>query len=116
MQADPNYPPPLMSQASSGASPVLQKRKGPSRHPPLKATPLLMKKKPRGRWLGVEKSKGKELWWITVRVALHLLRKLHQLCHWAACYQVIPCPMLAACGSHITGWLGCTQHACLHSD
>ncbi|DBB15170.1 TPA: hypothetical protein ACH3X3_004175 [Trebouxia sp. C0006] len=86
-QADPNYPPPLMSQASSGASPVLQKRKGPSRHPPLKATPLLMKKKPRGRWLGVEKSKGKELWWITVRVALHLLRKLHQLCHWAACYQ-----------------------------
>ncbi|KAL0055191.1 hypothetical protein WJX82_008551 [Trebouxia sp. C0006] len=50
-QADPNYPPPLMSQASSGASPVLQKRKGPSRHPPLKATPLLMKKKPRGSML-----------------------------------------------------------------
>ena len=92
--------PPLMSQASSGTSPVLQKRKGATRHLAAKATALLVKKKPRGWWLMVEKSKGKKLWWVTARrrrrVRLHLLRKLHKLCHRVARHQVTPLHMLHA--------------------
>ncbi len=86
---------------------MMQKRKGPSRHPPLKATPLLVKKKPIGKWLVVEKSKGRKLWWVTARRRgrLHLLRKLHQLCHWAACHQVTPCPLLYARESIVTSYL-----------
>ncbi len=107
-------PPPLMSHASSGTSPVVQKRKGPSRHPPLKATPLLVKKKPIGRWLVVEKSKGRKLWWVTTR-RRGRLNLLHQLCHWAACHQVTPCLVLYAFDVGLLSqviWLTLSKGAC----
>jgi len=107
-------PPLLLNQASRGTSPVMQKRKGPSRHPPLKATPLLVKKKPIGKWLVVEKSKGRKLWWVTAR-RRGRLHRLHQLCHWAACHQVTPCLVLYAFDVGVLTqaiWLTLSKGAC----
>ena len=39
---------------------------------------------------------------------MHRLRKLHQLCHWAACHQVTPCPLLYARESIVTSYLAYT--------
>ncbi|DBA88600.1 TPA: hypothetical protein ACH3X1_004247 [Trebouxia sp. C0004] len=91
LQADPDGP--------SSDEPRLKRHKPTAAEeewgqqaPVSRVTPLLVKKKPRGRWLMLEKSKGKKLWWATARsrVRLHLRRKLHQPCHGAACHPS-PC-------------------------